>query len=270
MYREPGAADADPCASYCYFCGRPGRADRPCDACFVEMPAIVCGCGARCSPLASACAHCHAPLREPELPPMPCPACTAAGRHAQPLVRVSADDLTLHGCNACHGVFVSARAWCALMLSPTRALQLPSAGPPSGAGVALLRCPACHKQLERGRFAGRSALMDLCDRHGVWLDAGELPALLRFCVEGDRSLPAAERAPVVLGPPVPTPNMRLRGGPGGLVTTAGLILLVMLSSVVREGCARRGRGAHGQGATPAAQAGQAGQGGQAGQAGPSP
>jgi hypothetical protein len=76
-------------------------------------------------------------------------------------------------------------------------------------------------------------------------------------VEGEQSLPAADRAPVVLGPPMRTPNMRLRTGPGSLVTAAALVLLVTLSSVVRAGCARsRAKGLeHGQGAAPAAEQG---------------
>lgn len=172
---------------------------------------------------------------------MECPACTAAGRPAGALVRFSTDDLTLRGCSTCRGVFVSARAWCSLLLSPERMPKLPSACGSSGGAVALLRCPACRKELERGRFAGRSAVtVDLCDRHGLWLDAEELPGILRYCVEGERSLSAAERAPVVVGPPMTTPNMHLRGGggAGGMLAMVAIVLLATLLSAGRATCAR--------------------------------
>ena len=121
---------------------------------------------------------------------MACPACTVAKRASGPLVRLSRGELTLHGCNTCRGVFVPARAWCMLLARPTEVPALPPALPKSAAGGAVLElvaCPLCHKPAERGRFAGRSqVVVDLCDRHGIWLDAGELADILAFTV-ADRS-----------------------------------------------------------------------------------
>ncbi|HQY63068.1 MAG: zf-TFIIB domain-containing protein [Myxococcales bacterium] len=262
MYREAAAAPPDPGESFCYFCGRRGRADQPCVACRVEMPAIPCACGARCSPFETACPHCRGPLREPDLPPMDCPACAAAHRPAGPLVRFSTDDLTLHGCNTCRGVFVAARAWCSLLLSPHRAPELPAAGPSSGGTLASLNCPACRRELERGAFAGRSGVtVDLCDRHGLWLDADELRGILRFCAEGGRDLSAAEAAPLVLPPPIRMPNTFLQAGltggrPGGRAgglaetLTFGLIAIALAVAVSAiQKCSRDrhsspGRGVH--------------------------
>jgi len=47
--------------------------------------------------------------------------------------------------------------------------------------LALVRCPHCRKEMERVRFAGRASLLvDVCPAHGIWLDAGELVALVGF------------------------------------------------------------------------------------------
>lgn len=175
--------------SYCYFCGRAGRADAPCPSCMVAMPAVFCaGCGAKSSPLADRCGGCGAGQNEATLPEMPCPACSVAGRAAGPLAPFVRDGLALHGCNGCRGVFVPARAWCMLLASPARVPALPAAAT-SGAVMSLVGCPLCKKPLERGRFAGKSdVVVDLCDRHGIWLDAGELARILAFVVEAARKV----------------------------------------------------------------------------------
>ncbi len=162
---------------------------------------------------------------------MPCPACAAAGRAASPLVRFTTLDLTLHGCNACCGVFVPARAWCMLLAHPERVPKLP-AEPLAGGGAVLelVRCPICKRSLERGRFAGRSpVVVDLCDRHGLWLDAGELAQILAFCAAERRHPVAVEIGP--MAPFAPPPVAGGSGGPGrsgrgwwGLIA-AGLLLV---------------------------------------------
>ena len=209
-------------ASYCYFCGRPGRADRPCGGCLVEMPSVACvACGARGAPAAAACERCHEPLREPELGALACPACAVARRPAAPLGRFAAGPIALHGCATCRGVFVTARAWCLLLAAPERAPELaPLLGAPgeSGAVLELVKCPVCAKSLERGRFAGRSSVVvDLCDRHGLWLDAGELTQILAFVAETRLRPAAVEAGPMFAGvaPAAAAPASASRGGGAG-------------------------------------------------------
>ena len=183
----------NPGGSFCYFCGKAGRADAPCATCMVAMPAVFCGgCGARSSPLDAQCGGCGQRVHQAVLPSLPCPACSVAKRASGPLVPFTrtSDALTLHGCNTCRGVFVPARAWCMLLASPTTAPELPTAVVP-GAVMQLVGCPLCKKPLERGRFAGKSdVVVDLCDRHGIWLDAGELTLILAFVVEGAKPVAA--------------------------------------------------------------------------------
>ncbi len=69
----------------------------------------------------------------------------------------------------------------------------------SGAVLDLVSCPVCKKTLERGRYAGRSpVVVDLCERHGLWLDAGELVELLGFEQEKARGIVRTAEAPTAL------------------------------------------------------------------------
>lgn len=76
--------------------------------------------------------------------------------------------------------------------------------------------------------------------------------MLRFCVEGEQSLTAAERAPAVLGPPMPTPNMHLRGGSASyqLVSTIVVVVLAVLVGGIRTSCTRAHRNTPAQGQDP--------------------
>lgn len=224
--------------AYCYFCGKVGPSSLPCPTCMVAMPALFCGgCGARSSPLSASCATCHAPLREPEFPPMPCPACTAAKRPSGPLARLSRGDLTLHGCTTCRGVFVPARAWCMLLSHPETAPALPSTAGGSGAVFELVGCPLCHKPLERGRFAGKSqVVVDLCERHGLWLDAGELAQILAFVVDSRKGVPNVEVAQANLEAAMRDGDAHLRSARVELASTtapsSGRSSLVVVAAVV--------------------------------------
>jgi Zn-finger nucleic acid-binding protein len=45
----------------------------------------------------------------------------------------------------------------------------------------IVRCPHCGREMDRVRFAQRASLIvDVCPPHGIWLDAGELVAVLEF------------------------------------------------------------------------------------------
>lgn len=79
-------------------------------------------------------------------------------------------------------MFVGARAWCTIVQHPDLAHAIaaklpPREGPPSEL-VRMLRCPACPREMERGRFgASSNIVIDVCDVHGLWLDSGEVVAI---------------------------------------------------------------------------------------------
>jgi len=119
-----------------------------------------------------------------------------------------APSATIHACQSCHGIFVGARAWCTLVARPELAHAIAarlSARPTPGSElVRMLRCPACSKEMERGRFgASSNIVIDVCVAHGIWLDSGEVVAVadhaaLRARVgvqEARRATNAAESGP---------------------------------------------------------------------------
>lgn len=109
-----------------------------------------------------------------------CPRCKA------PLLALPFDGGTkLHPCGTCRGVFVPALAWCSLIERPqiAHALEkrIPRAKHAASALVTLVQCASCGSEMERGRFGASSPIVvDVCARHGIWLDAGELGEVAQF------------------------------------------------------------------------------------------
>jgi Zn-finger nucleic acid-binding protein len=159
--------------SNCYFCGSPGPAGGACQTCLVAIPR-----------------------------PSPEPAATfACPRCAKPLLAIGiAPGATIHACSACHGVFLGARAWCTLIARPELAKQiaqkLTAVGTPASELVRMLSCPSCQRQMERGRFGASSPIViDVCVQHGMWLDAGEVVAVVEHAAYRSRvGMDAARRA----------------------------------------------------------------------------
>jgi Zn-finger nucleic acid-binding protein len=54
-----------------------------------------------------------------------------------------------------------------------------------GLPVQYLRCPACNELMLRHNFGDSSGvIVDVCGKHGVWFDNGELAQALSFCASG--------------------------------------------------------------------------------------
>lgn len=150
--------------------------------------AVCLGCGERVADDAPcACAHvvsANAPYREVAEAPVlgRCPRC------ADVLIAAEYAGTPLDECAACGGAFVE--GWVLDRLVEARAarvslsISLPVRPIPREREVRYLRCPQCMVQMNR-RIYGRSSgvVVDVCKRHGVWFDAGELAAVLEF-VEG--------------------------------------------------------------------------------------
>jgi Zn-finger nucleic acid-binding protein len=93
--------------------------------------------------------------------------------------------LQLSACPQCRGVFCGWLTLKQLIDQARRALRAELYQRPEvsfGAPVKYLRCPACDQLMDRHNFAVRSGVVvDVCARHGVWFDDGELPKVLHFC-----------------------------------------------------------------------------------------
>ena len=121
------------------------------------------------------------PGADPALRCACCPRCDIG------MIAIAPDTSSVvHVCPRCHGLFVPPLAWHALLQSPDRVAELEAKLPPAPAErgdlLASVRCPACRLDMERFRFAVSSGVVvDTCTaKHGSWLDAGELGAIVRF------------------------------------------------------------------------------------------
>jgi Zn-finger nucleic acid-binding protein len=121
-------------------------------------------------------------------PDRPCPRCTTA------LQARRVGDIVIDECGACLGVFLDhvaikrvvvdraqARAEALLGALPRSEVHaLPAAGQRM-----YLPCPVCHTVMNRRLFAtGTGVIIDVCRTHGTFFDAGELPLIIDFVMNG--------------------------------------------------------------------------------------
>jgi Zn-finger nucleic acid-binding protein len=182
-------------------------------------------CGAGVAPTASTCAHCCAALLVQACPRClsrvfhghkHCPECgaelhlaaTGATDAARPCPRCTAPlharrvgDLVIDECAACRGVFLDHIAIKRVVIDRAQARAdsllgaLPRVEPrpvPAAGQKMYLPCPVCHVVMNRRLFAaGTGVIIDVCRTHGTFFDAGELPLVIEFVMNG--GLEKAER-----------------------------------------------------------------------------
>jgi len=121
-----------------------------------------------------------------------------------PLVTRRYADWDIDECDGCGGVFVVASTLDCLLADRETThhglrLALPKPSPPSDGSnelspIAYPKCPECRVPMMRRNFARISGvLVDVCNEHGVWFDAGELSAVLTFVARGGWDNPRARR-----------------------------------------------------------------------------
>jgi Zn-finger nucleic acid-binding protein len=125
----------------------------------------------------------------------PCPRCAAA-LHAR---RVG--DIVIDECGGCLGVFLDHVAIKRVVIdrAQARADALLGALPrseiravPAAGQKMYLPCPVCRVVMNRKLFAaGTGVIIDVCRSHGTFFDAGELPLVIEFVMNG--GLERAER-----------------------------------------------------------------------------
>jgi Zn-finger nucleic acid-binding protein len=175
-------------------------------------------CGAGVAPTGSACVYCHAELLVKACPrclsrvfhghkhcpecgaelalaataepdgDRPCPRCSKA-LHAR---RVG--DIVIDECGACLGVFLDHVAIKRVVIdrAQSRAEALLGALPrsevkavPAAGQKMYLPCPVCRVVMNRRLFAtGTGVIIDVCRTHGTFFDAGELPLIIDFVMNG--------------------------------------------------------------------------------------
>jgi len=134
------------------------------------------------------CQNCGKPLadgavRSPVVGALLCPRCDA------PLGARTYSDLRVNECDSCGGMFLSPEAVNRVIaqrdVSSGLALELPRHTVICETEVHYIRCPECGVFMNRNAFGRVSGvIVDVCRKHGVWFDAGELAEVLRFIEVG--------------------------------------------------------------------------------------
>lgn len=168
-----------------------------------DLDTICPSCLARISDHAKFCSHCGAPIAPEEIASDPtdraCPACGEGHRLGS---RALGDTgFTALECGVCAGLWLGAEVFESLE-ERARKLAAPAAdpiavrkeiasrprtAPPSGAFYR--RCPVCGQRMTRINFDQVSGvILDRCGAHGLWFDANELDAVLRWIkIGGERA-----------------------------------------------------------------------------------
>ncbi|MCC6903368.1 MAG: zf-TFIIB domain-containing protein [Polyangiaceae bacterium] len=194
-----------------YRSGHPSAAARPasgqveCPGCSKQVESSQRTCASCGTPIATVrCGHCYQmnsaesalctgcgrelglePVGEPDA--FSCPDCKL------PFQLFRGGPGALHDCERCGGQFVDHALLKDLLdqreLYGKVAPRPPPRRNPLATPLRYIPCPICAEIMLRRNF-GRSSgvIVDICSRHGMWFDRGELPAVLEFVEAGGLEL----------------------------------------------------------------------------------
>lgn len=161
-----------------------------------DMQTLCPACMARISDRSRFCHHCGTPIAPQGDAGRPtrrtCPVC--GPRHALNGRAIGEPPTSVLECPRCAGLWLGPAAF-EHLADRAREATLPElAASPStdaprstqAAGRSLYRpCPECGELMNRRNYARQSGIvLDTCKAHGIWFDAEELGAVLRFVREG--------------------------------------------------------------------------------------
>jgi Zn-finger nucleic acid-binding protein len=158
-----------------------------------ELSLICPECFARNADAARFCAACGVGFNPEPIPAdaktLPCPGCEGGELHASRVAEVS-----LAECRGCHGLWVPGEHFERLIARATElrrtagpAAPLPRVrgGVPNKRAVSYRRCPTCQAFMQRRNFKRSSGvILDVCHKHGTWLDADEIEQIAGFILSG--------------------------------------------------------------------------------------
>jgi Zn-finger nucleic acid-binding protein len=170
---------------------------------------------------------CGQNLSQVSLPvvPLACPVCNI------PLVEHQSEGYAVHFCGQCKGLWVTSLTLTYLETQfdrvppPSTKLRVEAPIDPlilnPEATQLYRRCPQCNQQMARQMYRRISGvIVDSCLGHGVWFDANEMQAVLRFLGQGgleasrirERDLAANRQSVPVVGTWGATPGKNLLHG----------------------------------------------------------
>lgn len=174
-------------AQRCPVCGAPvGARAETCGFCASPLLTLRC---AGCFVLNAADSlHCGGCGRQLGLEPLSVESDLACPECQRPFSGFGGSAGQLSECAGCGGQFVE-HALLRELLERREVAPGIGANPPRenplGQPVRYRRCPACRTMMNRKNFGESSGIVvDVCSRHGVWFDQGELPRVLAFVQAG--------------------------------------------------------------------------------------
>jgi Zn-finger nucleic acid-binding protein/ribosomal protein L40E len=210
VVRVPAARAETAAVVRCSECGAPrqGQASA-CGYCGSEftlaerdMHTLCPGCTARISDQAHFCHRCGTTVLPTgtagEDTEYPCPVCKAEGESRLVSRQLGGQQgLVVLECGRCAGLWIGSEVF---QLLERRAQQqslsadsLTAQPEQATQGVSSVRqqgplyrnCPVCDGPMARRNYARKSGIIvDMCNQHGLWFDAGELDAVLHWIREG--------------------------------------------------------------------------------------
>jgi len=174
-----------------------------------DLNTICSACMTRVSNRARYCHHCATPIAPQGKVGRPtdhrCPACRV--RHKLNSRTLGEPAVALLECPHCAGIWLGQDAFRLvaersrehmlpgeLIRGQDAAPKVPTANEAAG-GARYRRCPVCRKYMNRRNYGKRSGvIIDSCRQHGIWFDATELGALLRWIKKGGEDRSAAKDA----------------------------------------------------------------------------
>ena len=175
----------------CPGCGAPATADAACCGyCGSALATVTCAaCFAAMFAGSRFCARCGAEAQRElleENTPFSCPRCR------EKMQALTLGATTVRECAACGGLWLDPESLQRLADGREERAGVVSALAVRAATVTAPRdvvryvpCPRCEKLMNRRNFAQSSGVvLDVCARHGVWLDRGELERVLGFVSGG--------------------------------------------------------------------------------------
>jgi Zn-finger nucleic acid-binding protein/ribosomal protein L40E len=169
-----------------------------------DLETICPSCMTRVSNRARYCHHCATPIapqgKVGEPTDQRCPACRV--RHKLNSRSLGESSVSLLECPHCAGIWLGQEAFRLVadrsrddtlpeeLIAESAAALRPMTANEAAGVMRYRRCPVCNKHMNRRNYGKRSGvIIDSCKNHGIWFDAAELGAILRWIRKGgeDRS-----------------------------------------------------------------------------------
>jgi Zn-finger nucleic acid-binding protein len=148
-----------------------------------------------------------------------CPRCDV------PLAPVKSGESLLTGCPKCHGVWLDRKMFDALSKrdsQPRRFGAARDARNDRSIAPQTVKCPICFHWMDAKNFENCPGLVvDVCRRHGTWLDTNELQTILNFVKQ--RNAPPSTPTQAPLRVPAISPAATLAGAATATVAASAAV-----------------------------------------------